>query len=91
MTLIEIIEERLQAAFQPEILRVLDESAAHHGHAAHSQGARHFAIEIYSPHLLGMSRVAAHRKIYALFSDLMPYPLHALKITVLTSLNDVAT
>ena len=85
MTLKEIIETRLQAAFHPDTLRVIDESDQHHGHVAHGQGARHFALEIYSSAFIGMSRVAIHRKIYALFPDLMPHPLHALRIVVLHS------
>jgi BolA family transcriptional regulator, general stress-responsive regulator len=83
MDLKKLIETRVIAAFQPEVLRVIDESDQHIGHMAHAQGAKHFAIEIYSSSLTELKRVEAHRQIYALFTDVMPEPLHALKIILL--------
>lgn len=82
MDLKSLIESRLHTAFQPEKLLVVDESDQHHGHAAHAMGAKHFAIIIRSSQLDDLPPVAAHRKIYALFEDLMPHPLHALKIKI---------
>jgi len=80
MELKELIQTRVETAFHPEILRVIDESHQHHGHVAHQAGARHFAIEIRSSQFASMSRIEAHRQIYALFTDIMPHPLHALRI-----------
>jgi len=80
MELQALIKSRLEVAFHPELLKVVDESERHHGHLAHEQGAKHFAIEIKSAVFVGLSRVDIHRKIYALFTDVMPHPLHALKI-----------
>lgn len=77
-----MIEQRLQEAFHPSKLLVVDDSDAHRGHVAHSQGARHFAVTIASSQLDSLSRIEAHRKIYALFTDVMPHPLHALKIKI---------
>ena len=77
-----MIESRLYTAFQPDNLLVIDESDQHHGHAAHEMGARHFAIIIRSSQFDHLSQVLAHRSIYALFEDLMPHPLHALKIKI---------
>lgn len=82
MDLKRIIESRLRTAFQPEKLLVVDESDQHRGHVAHTAGSRHFAIVIQSSQLRELSQVAAHRQIYALFQDLMPHPLHALRIKV---------
>ena len=80
---VALITERLQVAFSPAHLEVLDESAAHAGHAGHQGGGRHFAIIITAESLAGLSRVAAHRQIYALFVDLIPHEIHALRICVL--------
>lgn len=77
-----IIESRLQDSFSPEYLQVIDESDKHIGHAGHQGGGRHFAIIIKASCFEGMPRVEAHRHIYALFAELMPAPLHALRIEI---------
>lgn len=79
---IQKIRERLEKAFLPTYLEVIDESDQHIGHAGHQGGGRHFAIIISAPNLLGVSRVAAHRQVYALFDDMIPNEIHALKIKV---------
>lgn len=78
----KIITDRLVEAFHPTHLEVIDESDQHIGHAGHQGGGRHFAIVIAAPCLASDSRVVAHRKIYALFADMMPEQIHALRITV---------
>jgi len=80
----EIIRERLEEAFSPSSLEVIDESDQHIGHAGHQGGGRHFAIVINADSLRGYSRVDAHRKIYDLFEDMMPEQIHALRIKILT-------
>jgi BolA protein len=79
---IAIIEDRLQKAFSPSYLEVLDESDEHRGHEGHQGGGRHFAIRISAQCFEGIGRVDAHRQIYALFSDMMPEAIHALKIKI---------
>lgn len=85
MSSVELIRERLIEAFRPSFLEVVNESNAHKAHAAYQKGGRHFSICISSPCFNDCSRLEAHRKIYALFTDLMPYPIHALKIKILSS------
>jgi BolA protein len=82
LTRVELIKHRLQTAFSPSYLEVLDESDQHIGHAGHQGGGRHFAIIISADSLNALTRVEAHRKIYALFTDLIPEQIHALKIQV---------
>lgn len=79
---VTLITERLQQAFSPDHLEVIDESDQHIGHAGHQGGGRHFAVIIGANSLKGLSRVEAHRRIYALFTDLMPDQIHALKIKI---------
>lgn len=79
----QVITERLSAAFEPSHLEVIDESDQHIGHAGHQGGGRHFAIIISAVEFKGVSRVAAHRKIYDLFVDMMPHKIHALKIKII--------
>ncbi|VVC75892.1 hypothetical protein AQUSIP_11930 [Aquicella siphonis] len=78
-----LIHERLVHAFSPRHLEVIDESDQHIGHAGHQGGGRHFAIVIDAVSLKNLTRIEAHRRIYALFTDIMPDQLHALKIKIL--------
>jgi BolA protein len=77
---VAIIKERLQNAFSPDDLEVLDESDQHKGHAGYQGGGRHFAIRISATCFENLSRLEVHRQIYALFNDMMPEKIHALKI-----------
>lgn len=77
---VDLIRQRLLEAFSPSQLEVIDESDQHIGHAGHGGGGRHFAVVISAPALNSLSRVEAHRRIYALFDDLMPDQIHALRI-----------
>ena len=79
---VALMTERLQHAFSPSYLEVLDESDKHIGHAGHQGGGRHFAVMITADCFAGVSRVDAHRQIYALFTDLMPDQIHALRIVI---------
>jgi BolA protein len=80
---LDLIRQRITSALSPTSLEVIDESDQHIGHAGHQGGARHFAIIISADSLKGLSRVDAHRKIYALFHDMIPDQIHALRITVI--------
>lgn len=82
MNKVQLIRERIQIALAPQYLEVIDESDKHIGHAGHQGGGRHFAVIIKANSLQGMTRVESHRKIYALFEDLMPIEIHALRIVV---------
>lgn len=77
-----LIHSRLQQAFSPDHLEVIDESDQHIGHAGHQGGGRHFAIVITAECFKHISSVEAHRKIYAVLDDLIPEQVHALKIRI---------
>lgn len=65
-----VLQERLQAT----ALEVLDESAAHLGHAG-SNGTgygTHFRVRIASPLFAGRARVAQHRLVYDALQDFFP-------------------
>jgi BolA family transcriptional regulator, general stress-responsive regulator len=79
----QLIENRLKTAFKLISLEVVDESDQHIGHEGYQGGGRHFAIIIKTDDLKNLSCVAAHRKIYNLFADVMPHQIHALRIKVL--------
>src|SRR3989442_14682298 len=62
----DIISNKLQEAFTPESLDVVDESHLHEGHAGHRPGGEtHFRVYIVSAAFKGKSRVERHRMINA--------------------------
>ena len=79
------IEWQLQARFQPTHLEVLDESAAHAGHAgANAEGfGSHFRIRIASAAFDGKTRVAGHRLVYDAMQNFFNQGLHALAIEII--------
>lgn len=77
---IDAIRARLQRAFAPTTLEVLDEGHLHIGHAAEGQG--HFRVRIASAAFAGKSRVQQHRMVYDALADLMGHGIHALAIEV---------
>ncbi len=80
------LEARLMAALSPTELSVMDESHLHAGHAGARGGARHFAVRIVSSKFNGLTRMAQHRLVYAAMADLMPHPIHALRIESVATL-----
>ncbi len=78
------IESRLREALAPTLLEVLDESAAHAGHAgANGLGyGTHFRVRIGGPAFAGHSRVAQHRLVYDALQKFTDAGLHALAIEI---------
>ena len=79
------IAQRLREKLAPTQLEVLDESAAHAGHAgANGTGmGTHFRVRIASKQFEGKPRVARHRLVYDALQDFMDQGLHAIAIEVL--------
>lgn len=76
------IEGRLRELLSPTKLEVLDESAAHAGHAgADGSGfGTHFRVRISSPSFEGKPRLARHRLVYDALQEFIDQGLHALAI-----------
>lgn len=75
------IERRLRDNFQPLHLAVIDDSAAHAGHAGEDpRGESHFTVEITSDHFVGLSRVGRQRAVNHALADLLAERVHALAI-----------
>ncbi|MEO8999807.1 MAG: BolA family protein [Rhodanobacter sp.] len=75
---IEQIRERLQDAFAPSELEVLDEGYKHAGHAGEGKG--HFHVRITSAAFAGQLPIKRHRMVYAALDGLMDNGIHALSI-----------
>lgn len=82
--LAQAMQQRLAEKLNPTVVEVVDESAAHTGHAgANGTGfGTHFRVRIASPLFTGRSRVAQHRLVYDALQDFMDQGLHALAIEV---------
>ena len=79
------LEAALREALQPTVLEVIDESAAHAGHAgAGDEGyGTHFRVRIASPLFAGKPRVAQHRLVYDALHIFIAQGLHAIAIETL--------
>ena len=83
MTTAEVIRQRLEQ-FHPVALNIVDDSAAHAGHAGAAAGGGHFQLTIVSEQFKGKLPVARHRMVYEALSDLMHKEIHALQIEAFT-------
>ena len=79
------MHERLSELLAPTTLEVIDESAAHAGHAgADGTGfGTHFRVRIASPLFAGKPKVACHRLVYDALRPFIDRGLHALAIETL--------
>lgn len=77
------IREKLQAAFQPRELVVVDDSESHRGHAGYQEGGQsHFNVRIGAEAFESMSRIQRHRAVHdALGPDLIGR-IHALALQI---------
>jgi BolA protein len=74
------IRKRLEAALDPTLLEIEDQSHLHVGHEGAKSGGGHFAVHIQAAALEGLSRIKQHRMIYAALDEMMGAEIHALSI-----------
>ncbi|MEH3087601.1 MAG: BolA family transcriptional regulator [Xylophilus ampelinus] len=79
------MQAALAEALAPTRLEVLDESAAHAGHAgADGTGSgTHFRVRIAAPAFAGKTRVARHRLVYDALQPFIDRGVHAIAIDIL--------
>lgn len=84
MSASDTIRNRLNEAFAPESIEVIDESHLHEGHAGHRPGGEtHFRVHIVSPAFQGKSRIDRHRMINVALAAELAGTVHALAIKAL--------
>ena len=77
----DLIRNRLEQAFSPQVLEVVDDSGRHAGHAgASASGESHFNIVVVSEVFQGLSRIERQRRINAALKEAFDGGLHALSI-----------
>ncbi|WP_205626416.1 BolA family protein [Novosphingobium fuchskuhlense] len=75
------ITQLLTAAFAPEQLAVINDSASHSGHMGDDgSGESHFTVEITSAAFAGVSRVMRQRMVNQALGDIPGQRVHALAI-----------
>ena len=83
MTLAADIRHKLEAAFAPDALDVVDDSESHRGHAGFSEGGEsHFNVRIRAPAFEGMSRIDRHRAVHKAIGPEIVGRIHALALDI---------
>jgi len=81
MSMHSLIEQSLKQALSPDRLIILDESAAHAGHAGHREGGEsHYRVRIVAAAFAGRNRVDRHRLINEALKPAFAKGVHALAI-----------
>src|SRR3982751_4336085 len=76
------IESKPPATVAPDQWDFEDQTNQHHGHAGwRESGETHFRVSIRSAQFSGRSRVERQRAIYAVLSEELTGPVHALAIS----------
>jgi len=82
--IIAAIQDKLQAAFEPIRLEVVDDSARHSGHAgARDGGESHFNVTIEAQAFAGANKVARQRMVYRALAEELAGPVHAMSVKAL--------
>lgn len=80
----ETIKQKLSEALNPELIEIIDNSAAHAGHAGVQHGGGHYNVTIVSDSFNEKTLVQRHQLIYQALGDMMKEEIHALGINALT-------
>lgn len=80
----EKIKQALTEALKPKLIEIIDNSAAHAGHAGARSGGGHYHVTIVADIFEGKSLVQRHQLIYQALGDLMKQQIHALGINALS-------
>ena len=80
----ERMTRKLQQAFAPETLEVVNDSHRHAGHASSpGTGESHFSIKVVSRSFAGKTRLERHRMVNEVLAEELAGNVHALAITAL--------
>ena len=79
----DLMTRALTEQLEPVELQLVDDSAAHAGHAGARSGA-HFNLRIVSARFAGLPRISRHRLVYDALRPWMAEGVHALAIDART-------
>ena len=79
------LEAALTREFAPVLVRVVDDSARHAGHAgAQPGGETHYSVLLVTPAFRDMNRLARSRAVHAALAAEFSEGMHALALTLRT-------
>ena len=77
------IREKLQSAFSPRELVVVDDSESHRGHAGYQEGGQsHFNVRIAAEAFESMTRIQRHRAVHSALGPELIGRIHALALDI---------
>lgn len=83
MAVADEIRNRLEDAFAPRTLEVMDDSERHRGHSGWREGGEtHFNVTIASDRFAPLSRVARHRAVHEALGPDLVGRIHALSLKI---------
>jgi BolA protein len=81
MNVTEEIRAKLENAFNPATLEVVDDSEKHRGHAGYQEGGEsHFQVMIEAEEFAPMSRIQRHRAVHSALGPDLIGRIHALAL-----------
>lgn len=81
MTITERMRAKLEAAFQPVELEIVDESERHKGHGGYREGGEtHFRVRMVSAAFEGLNRVERSRAVHKALAAELEERVHALAL-----------
>jgi BolA protein len=81
MRIADEIAEKLNKAFAPRDLSVVDDSESHRGHGGWREGGEtHFRVTIRADAFGPMTRIARHRAIHSALGPSLVARIHALEL-----------
>lgn len=85
MTVADTLRKKLESAFDPTGLDIVDESHLHAGHAgARPEGETHFKVTMVSPAFEGVARIQRHRLVHDVLAEELRDRVHALVLVLRT-------
>lgn len=83
MSVRQEIHDKLNIAFTPRTLEVVDDSEKHRGHAGYQEGGQsHFNVMIRAEAFENMSRLQKHRAVHAAIGSELVGRIHALALDI---------
>ena len=77
----DAIRSKLEQAFSPTRLEIVDESERHRGHAGHREGGEsHFDVVLEAQVFPGLSRLERQRMVNRALAEELAGPVHALSV-----------
>ncbi|MCX5920238.1 MAG: BolA family transcriptional regulator [Candidatus Melainabacteria bacterium] len=79
-SIVKLVEEKLNAVYQPTYFELVDNSWQHAGHAGNKMGGSHLGVIMVSAVFEGLSTLQRHRHVNNTLKAEMASTIHALEL-----------